>query len=70
MTKAFSILMESGWTLYPFVFTQFPSRQMILFGSKLLGPFVFTQFPSRQMISFGSKLLYPTGIAVSASLAQ
>ncbi len=28
--------MESGWTLYPFVFTQFPSRQMNQFDSKLL----------------------------------
>jgi hypothetical protein len=29
-------LMGAGQTLYPFVFTQFPSRQMNSFGSKLL----------------------------------
>ncbi len=32
--------MESGRTLYSAGFTQFPSRKMNPFGSKLLGPFV------------------------------
>ncbi len=35
-SRAFSVLMESVWTLYLFGFTQFPSRQMNPFGSKLL----------------------------------
>ncbi len=63
-SRDLSDLMESGGGLYHFVFTNFPSRQMNSFGSKLLyavGSAHFAPFPHRigsGFSSFAGKFLF------------